>query len=212
MKKLMMMLLAVCMMVTTAQAQGLTKEQAKAVNKEVKKKLKELKKGGYEIFGSSRTLEAVLTKHYTTLETEGDKVIEIVGYSTAKSANLAASAAQNSAANRYATTAGQLVKGRVLSDGALNSADLAEEFDKFYAAFEGKVQQEIRGELRPSFSVKHSNPDGTISVESYFIVNEDAASRARIKAFENSKNESAAAQKYAQKVSDFVNERVVPEN
>ena len=96
MKKLMMMLLAVCMMVTTAQAQGLTKEQAKAVNKEVKKKLKELKKGGYEIFGSSRTLETVLTKHYTTLETEGDKVIEIVGFSTAKSANVAASAAQNS--------------------------------------------------------------------------------------------------------------------
>jgi hypothetical protein len=42
------------------------------------------------------------------------------------------------------------------------------------------------------------------------LVNEKAASRARIKAFELSKNESAAAQKYAQKVSDFVNERVVP--
>jgi len=212
MKKLMMMMMAVCMMVTTAQAQGLTKEQAKAVNKEVKKKLKELKKDGYQIFGSSRTLEAVLTKHYTTLETEGDKVLEIVGFSTAKSANLAAAAAQNSAANCYATTAGQLVKGRILSDMANDVSNPEAEFDKFYAAYEGKVQQEIRGELRPSFSVKHNNPDGTISVQAFYIVNEDAASRARIKAFENSKNESAAAQKYAQKVSDFINERVVPEN
>jgi hypothetical protein len=124
---------------------------------------------------------------------------------------LALNAAQNSAAARYATSAGQLVKGRVLSDEALNTGDLTAEFDKFYAAFEGKVQQEIKGELRPSFSVAKQNDDGTISVEAYYLVDEDAASRARIRAFEISKNESAAAQKYAQKISDFVNERVVPE-
>ena len=212
MKKLMMTLLAVCTMLTTAQAQELSKSQEKAVKKEVKQKLKDLKKGGYEIFGSSRTLEAVLTKHYTTLYREDDKVIEVVGFSTAKSANLAATAAQNSAANRYATTAGQLVKGRVLSDMAGDVSNPEAEFDKFYAAYEGKVQQEIRGELRPSFSVKKNNPDGTISVTAYYLVNEDAASRARIRAFENSKNESAAAQKYAEKVSNFVNERVTPEN
>lgn len=206
----MMTLMAVCMMLPMAQAQELSKQQASAVKKEVKKKLKELKAGGYEIFGSSRTLEMALTKHYTTLEAEGEKVIEIVGFSTAKSANLAAAAAQNSAANRYATTAGQQVKGRVLSDMASDIANPEAEFDKFYAAYEGKVQQEIRGELRPSFSVKSNNPDGTISVQAFYIVNEAAASRARVKAFENSKNESAAAQKYAEKVSGFVNERVVP--
>jgi hypothetical protein len=210
MKKLVMMLMAVCMTLTAAQAQELSKAQAKAVKKEVSKKLKEFKKAGYEIFGSSRTLEAELTKHYTTLEAEGENVTEIVGFSTARSANLAATAAQNSAANRYATTAGQLVKGRVLSDMASDVANQEAEFDKFYAAYEGKVQQEIRGELRPSFSVKLNNPDGTISVQAFYLVNESAASRARIKAFELSKNESAAAQKYAQKVSDFVNERVVP--
>lgn len=208
----MMTLMAAIVMLTAAQAQELSKAQAKAVAKEVKQKVKELKKGGYEIFGSSRTLESALTKHYTTLETEGEKVAEVVGFSTAKSANLAATAAQNSAANRYATQAGQQIKGRVLSDMASDVANQETEFDKFYAAYEGKVQQEIRGELRPSFSVKCNNADGTISVQSYFIVNEAAASRARIKAFENSKNESEAAQKYAQKVSDFVNERVQPEN
>ena len=211
MKKLVLMLMAVTMMLPMANAQELTKQQAKAVKKEVSKKLKELRKGGFEIFGSSRTLETMLTKHYTTLEAEGDDVTEVVGFSTAKSANLAATAAQNSAANRYATTAGQLVKGRVLSDMASDVANQEAEFDKFYAAYEGKVQQEIRGELRPSFSVKCNNADGTISVQAFYLVNEKAASRARIKAFELSKNESAAAQKYAQKVSDFVNERVVPD-
>ena len=209
MKRLVLMLMAATMMLSV-NAQELTKAQAKAVKKEVSKKLKEFKKGGFEISGSSRTLETVLTKHYTTLEAEGDNVTEVVGFSTAKSANLAATAAQNSAANRYATTAGQQIKGRVLSDMASDVANQEAEFDKFYAAYEGKIQQEIRGELRPSFSVKCNNPDGTISVQAFYLVNESAASRARIKAFELSKNESAAAQKYAQKVSDFVNERVVP--
>ena len=210
MKKLVLMLMAVTMMLPMANAQELTKQQAKAVKKEVSKKMKEYKKKGFEIFGSTMTLETKLTQHYTKLWSKGDQVVEVPGFSQAKSRNLALNAAQNSAAARYATSAGQLIKGRVLSDEALNSADMTAEFDKFYAAFEGKVQQEIKGELRPSFNVAKQNADGTISVEAYYIVDEEAASRARIKAFELSKNESAAAQKYAQKISDFVNERVVP--
>lgn len=211
MKKLVLMLMAVTMMLPMANAQELTKQQAKAVKKEVSKKMKEYKKKGYEIFGTTLTLETKLTQHFTQMWSKGDQVVEVPGFSQAKSRNLALNAAQNSAAARYATSAGQLVKGRVLSDEALNTGDLTAEFDKFYAAFEGKVQQEIKGELRPSFSVAKQNDDGTISVEAYYLVDEDAASRARIRAFEISKNESAAAQKYAQKISDFVNERVVPE-
>lgn len=211
MKKLVLMLMAVCMTFTVAQAQELTKAQAKTVNKEVKKKLKDYKKKGYEIFGSSRTLEAMLTKHLSTLEAKEGKVVEVVGFSQAKSPNLAATAAQNSAANRYATTCSQQIKGRVLADMAADVANQEAEFDKFYAAFEGKVQQEIKGELRQSFAVAKQNADGTISVEAYYLVDDDAASRARINAFKNSQQESAIAQKYAQKLSDFINERVVPE-
>ncbi len=184
--------------------------QSKAIKKEVKAKLKQYKKDGYKIFGSSRTLEAALTKHYTTLETEGEKVMEVVGFSQAKSYNVANTAAQAAAANRYATQASAQIKGRILSDMANDVANQEAEFDKFYAAYEGKVQKEIKGELRPSFSVMKKNDDGTIQVEAYYLVSEDAASRARINAFKNSQAESAIAQKYAQKVSDFVNERVVP--
>ena len=210
MKKLVLMLMAATMMLSV-NAEELTKQQAKAVKKEVSKKLKDYKKRGYEIFGSSRTLETVLTKHYTTLEAKEGKVVEVTGFSQAKSRNLAQAAAQNSAANRYATSASQQVKGRVLADMALDIANQEAEFDKFYAAFEGKVQQEIKGELRPSFAVAKQNADGTISVEAYFLVDDDAASRARINAFKNSQTESAVAQKYAQQISNFVNERVVPE-
>ena len=211
MKKLVLMLMAVTMMLPMANGQELTKAQAKAVKKGVSQKLKDYKKRGYEIFGSSRTLEAVLTKHYMTLEAKDGKVVEITGFSQAKSRNLAAAAAQNSAANRYATSASQQVKGRVLADMASDVANQEAEFDKFYAAFEGKVQQEIKGELRQSFAVAKQNDDGTISVEAYYLVDDDAASHARINALKNSQNESAIAQKYAEKLSQFVNERVVPE-
>ena len=125
MKKLVLMLMAVTMMLPMANAQELTKQQAKAVKKEVSKKMKEYKKKGYEIFGTTMTLETKLTQHFTQLWAKGDNVVEIPGYSQAQSRNLALTAAQNSAANRYATSAGQLVKGRVLADMALNSAALA---------------------------------------------------------------------------------------
>lgn len=207
MKKLVMILMAFCLTMP-----AIVNAQSKAVKKEVKAKMKDYKKRGYEVFGTSRTLETVLTKHYTTLEEKDGKVMEIVGFARAKSYNVAATAAQNSAANRYATTASAQVKGRMLADMANDVANLEAEFDKFYAAYEAKVEQEIRGELRPSFSVMKKNDDGTIQVEAFYLVDEDAASRARINAFKNSQAESAAAQKYAQRVSDFVNERVIPEN
>jgi len=203
MKKLVMLLMAFCLtMPVTVNA------QSKAVKKMVKAKLKDYKSKGYEIFGSSLTLETALTKHYTNLEEKGEKVREIAGFGKAKSFNLAANSAKNSAANSYAQDCSAMIKGRVLRDMASDVANNEAEFDKFYAAYEGKVEQEIRGELRPSFSVKKDNPDGTISVESYFLVDEDAASRARIQAFKNSQTASEIAQRYAQRVSDFVNERV----
>jgi hypothetical protein len=207
MKKLVMMLMALCLTAVPATVNA----QSKTVKKMVKAKMKDYKKTGAEIFGSSLTLEAALTKHYTKMEEQGDKVREIVGFSQAKSYNLAMNAAKNSAANQYANDCSLQIKGRVLADMALDVSENPTEFDKFYAAYEGKVEQEIRGELRPSFSVKRNNPDGTISVEAYYFVDEDAATKARIQAFKNAQTETEIAQKYAQRISDFVNERVTPQ-
>jgi hypothetical protein len=211
MKKLMMTLMALCLTLTAVQAQQLTKAQEKAIKKEVKQKMKDYQKAGYQMMGS-RTMEVALTKHYTALEEGGDGVVEFVGFSKAKSMNVAAAAAQNSAANSYASRASLQVKGRVLTDMASDVANMATEFDKFYAVYEGKVQQEIRGALKPSFSVKHLNEDGTTSVEAYYIVDERAANIARLRALENSLKESEVMTKYAKNLSNFVNEKVTPED
>jgi hypothetical protein len=110
----------------------------------------------------------------------------------------------NSACTTYAREAGSNLKGRVVSDITGDGTEAAGEFDHFYAAYESLVEKEIKGELQESFSVIRDNGDDTFEMQSYFIVNESAATRARIRALDNAAKESEAAQKYAQKVSDFV--------
>ena len=69
------------------------------------------------------------------------------------------------------------------------------------------MEKEIRGELKESFSViRTDSKTGNSQIQSYFLIDENAATQARIRAYENAYKESAAAQKYANKVSDFIKE------
>lgn len=203
MQKLIMFLIALCL-VLPATAQN-SKALEKARKKEYKAKMKEYKKGEWQLYGSSRSLDIALLTHYDKLAKEGEENYEIMGTcSKFKSKNVGHQTCINNAANIYAQQAGRTLKGRIVSDIAGNGDDASSEFDHFYAAYESLVQKEINGELQESFSVIRKNKDGTFEMQTYFIVSESAATRARIKAFENAAKESAAAQKYAQKVSDFV--------
>lgn len=191
----------------------------KALKKEYKTKMKDYKKGGWELYGSSRSLDVQLLTHYEKLNQ--DNVSEIVGVAS-KVANKAVGhqVAINDACRTYAQQAGSYVKGRVVSDLAADGEDVNTEFDHFYAAYERLVESEIKGELVESYSIvrqigvdktkkkddnkKASKP--VYEMQTYFIVDVEGATAARIRAFENAAKESAAAQKYATKVSDFIKE------
>ncbi len=183
----------------------------KALQKEYKTKMKEFKKGGWEIFGSSRSLEVALLNHYDKLNKGGDNVYEIVGIASAfKSKNIGRQIAMNNACVIYSSQAGSQVKGRVVSDMGADADNLTVEFDHFYAAYERAVEKEIRGEIKESFSVIRQNKDGSYEMQSFFIFDEDSALNARVKAFENAAKESVAAQKYAEIISKYINEKVDP--
>ena len=183
----------------------------KALQKEYKTKMKEFKKGGWEIFGSSRSLDYALLNHYDKLNKGGDDVFEIVGIASAfKSKNIGRQMALNNACVIYSSQAGSLIKGRVVSDMGADADNLTVEFDHFYAAYERAVEKEIRGEIKESFSIIRQNKDGSYEMQSFFLFNEDAALRARVKAFENAAKESVAAQKYAEIISKYINEKVDP--
>lgn len=212
MKKIIMFLAAFCLMMPVVNAQN-SKALSKAVKKEYKTKMKEFKKGGWKLYGSTHSLEVALLTHYAKLNKEGDETYEIMGNcSRFKSKNVGHQTCVNNASNLYAQQAGRQIKGRIVSDIAGNADDVAAEFDHFYAAYESLVQKEINGELQESFCVIKENKDGTYEMQTFFVVSESAATRARIRAYENALKESEAAKKYAQKVSDFVREGFEPKS
>jgi hypothetical protein len=212
MKKIIMLLMALSMVLPAAVAQN-SKALSKAQKKEYKTKMKEFKKEGWTLYGSTHSLDVALLTHYNNLNKDGEEAYEIMGScSKFKSKNVGHQTCINNAANIYASQAGRTLKGRIVSDLAGNGDDVSAEFDHFYAAYESLVQKEINVELKESFSVIKDNKDGSYEMQSFFIVSESAATRARIRAYENAVKESEAAQKYAQKVSDFVREGFEPKN
>lgn len=199
--------LAMIVATPTMYAQKMSKREIKS---EVKKKSKQLKKEGWAIYSSPYTLETALTNYYQELQKDGAK--PMVGVASAFiSKNVGKQAAFNSAINEYARQAQTFVQGRVVSDMFNNVVDaVPEEFDKFYAAYESMVVKEIQGELKPNFSIIRSKgkQDGkeVFEMQTFFVVNEIEASKARVRAMENALKESTMAEEYASKVASFVRE------
>ncbi len=210
MKRFLMLLMAFCMILPTVNAQN-DKILQKELKKEYKRKMKEIKKEKWQLYGSSRSLEVTLLKHYQKLNKEDEENYVIMGTCTrCKSKNLGHQTCSNNAANLYAQRAGRKVKGRIVSDLAGDGVNTDSEFDHFYGAYESLVQKEIKGELEESFSLIRPLGNNEYEMQTYFIVSEIAATRARVRAYENAAKESAAAQKYGQKVSGFIREGFDP--
>lgn len=204
-QKFLMFLLVACMAAPMAYSQNKALEKAR--KKEFKTKMKEYKKEGWKLFASSRSLDVALLTHYDKLNTMGEDAFEVTGIASKfKSKNVGKQMAQNSACVSYASQAGSHVKGRVLSDIFGDGVDPTGEFDRFYAAYERLVEKEIKGEMMESYSVIRDNGDGTYEMQTFFIVSETAATKARMRAYENALKESEAAQRYGKQVADFVRE------
>ena len=169
-----------------------------------RKKLREYKKEGWELFGSSKTINDALREHYEALAP--DDVFEVVGTATGiRSESIGQQVAWNNACINYVQQAGSFLRGRIDTDNhAGGSSD--GEFNHFYSAYETLLQKEIRGELRPSYSLVKHNADGTCQMMSFFVVNEEAAANARIKAMELAASESEAAQRIAGRIREYVQE------
>ncbi len=205
MKKIILFIMAICLIAPVADAQN--KQLGKRQKQEYKTKMKEYNKEGWKLFGSSRSLDVALLTHYDKLNNLGEDGREVLGIASRfKSKNVGKQMAINNACLTYAQSAGSHVKGRVVSDMAGDGVEADAEFDHFYAAYERLVEKEIKGEMSESYSIIRDNGDGTFEMQVYFIVSESAATKARIRALENAAKESAAAQKYAEKVADFVRE------
>lgn len=203
MRKLIALLIGILFLLPTY-VEAKDSQLEKARKKELSQKLKEYKKGKWEIMGS-HTLEFALAKHFDRLNALGDDAHEIEGISTrTKSKNTGKQAAINNAVITYAQEAGSSLRGRVVSDLNVNGVNTDGEFDNFYAAYERLVEKEIRNEMEHSYTIIRPNGDGTYEIRSYFIINESAASKARMRALEEALKNSEAAQEYGDQISNFV--------
>ncbi len=205
MKKVISILFAVLMIIPVISAEPVDAKRQKQLQKECKAKTTQLQKAGWEVLGSSYTLEGALQNHFNKLAELGEDAVEVYGTSTkVKSKNAGVQMAINNACITYAQQQGSDLKGRIVSELSADSSDPSMEMDKFFNAYERTVEKEIKGEMRPSYQLVRTNPDGTYEIEVYFIVSEKAASAARIRAYEASIAESEAAQRHADKISQFV--------
>lgn len=207
MKKILMLMLAMAFMMPPTASADLSKSLEKARNKECKAKIKEYKKEKWQLLASTHTMEVQLLEHYNRLAQLGEDGHVVAGIaSRVKSKNIGKQMSANNACITYANEAGSSLKGRVVSDMHANGVDASSEFDNFYGAYERLLQNEIKGEMQESYSIYRENGDGTYEVQTYYIVSQSAASRARIRAMEDALKESEAAQKHADKIAKFVRE------
>ncbi len=207
MKKILTLLMALCFL-APAFAQNYDKMSEKAQKKEVKEKMKEYKKKGYEILGS-RTMEVALIRHYAKLSELGDNGVEFDGISTrTKSKNLGEQMALNNATLKYAQKAGSTIKGRVVSDNFAEGAEGDGEFEKFYAAYERLIEQKVKHTLEPSYTIIKDNGDGTYEIQAFYIVNESKARIAREQALEAALKESELAGKYGAQIRSYANDPI----
>ena len=203
MKKIIMFLMAAFMLsVVPVTAQELSKSGKKAL----KAKVKEFKKQGWQIFGSTSTIDLALEKHM--LKLQSDDAIEVPGTASSfKSKNVGKQMALNSAMTYYASMMDSEIKGKVVSDMQGDGEFSETEFEKFYAAFKRSVQTTIKDELKESFSIIRDKGNGTYEMQSFYIVDKKAASKARMRAIEQAGKESVAAQLYAKVVQKFIEEK-----
>lgn len=180
-------------------------KQKRDVAKAVKAKMKSLNKGGWDVFATSRTLEEALTKHYENLNKDG--IYEIFGTARSNNKNIGKEKMIMSACESYAQMSGSSIKGRMTDEmkSILTDTEMSELQD-FYSAYENNVAATIKGEMKPSYSLIRESKQGGYEFETYYILDEAAASRARLKAFEAAAKESAVAQKHSAEISKFIQE------
>ena len=206
MKKMFMVAMA---LIVACGVMAQPKNTESAYWKLAKKKAKTEAKAGWQIDGS-KTMDIAFFEHYKKLEGDGHYEIvgNVVGSTTVKTVNQGQQWATTNAAISYSKQAGMFVRGRI---NAASSAGIEDpSIDRFIEGYEALVQKEIRGELIKSFGVYREKGDGTLDYKAYFVISEDAATKARMRALENLKKESEFVREQADQISDFVRQGFKP--
>ena len=203
-------MVAMALIVAVGHVIAQPKTDDKSLWKQAKAKAKTEAKAGWLIDGSN-TLDVALFEHYKKKSNNGNYEIvgNVIGTTTVKTVNQGQQWATTNAAISYSKQAGMMVRGRINAESSAGVEDPS--IDRFIEGYEALVQKEIRGKLIKSFGMYREKKDGTLDYKAYFVISEDAANKARERAFEKLKKESDFARDRADEISKFVREGFKPD-
>ena len=176
MKKIIFILLAMLTTSVSVQAGDPTEKQIK---KAVKTRVKELKKGGWEVFGTALPLETALYNYYTDLYKLAQNGCEQMGNgSESTNKTVLHQKAMADALRSYSTKASSNVSVNTVEElGSINGKDL----EDFRSTYESKVQKTINNQMREYFSIIRPSQTikGSYEMQTFFLVDDRKALECR---------------------------------
>ena len=185
--------------------------QSKALEKDVKKRVKELKKEGWKLQASATTLDYAMLKYRMYLEEDEENRIPLTGIAEGKNLKIGRENAIMNGITSYAGRAKAQVVGKMKS---LMSSDAAaaseEEIDKFGAAYEAGVNTRISGLVKQHFVLIRDMDNGKKEFNVFMSIDETQAKKAREEAALEAKKKTALGD-LSEQVKDFIGEPVEAE-
>lgn len=185
--------------------------QSKALTKDVKKRVKELKKEGWTLQASASTLDYAMLKYRTYMEEDEENRIAITGLATAKNIKIGRESAIMNGITSYAGRAKAQVVGKMKSVlSGDETSGTSDEIDKFGAAYEAGVNAKLGGLVKQHFVLVREKKDGTKEFNVFMSLDEAKAKKAREEAAEEAKQKTALGD-LSQQVEEFIGEPVPAE-
>lgn len=185
--------------------------QSKALAKDVKKRVKELKKEGWTMQASTSTMDYALLKYRTYMEEDEDNRIAINGIAEGKNLKIGRENATMFGISNYAGRAKAQIQGKLKGLlSADNKEATSEETDRFAAAYEMGVAAKIGGLVKQHFVLVRDMGNGKKEFNVFMSLDESKARKAREEAAETARQKAGLAD-LSQDVKDFIGEPIEPE-
>lgn len=190
----------------------MSKKDEKALQKDVKKRVKQLEKAGWQPLASTQTLEYALTKYRKYIEADEDNRIAITGIAQGRNNKIGRENAIHSGITSYAGRAKAQVVGKmksVISSDANNTSQ--EEIDRFGAAYESGVNAKIGGLVKEHFVLVRTGADGIKEFNVFMSIDEQQARKAREEAARVAREKTQLGE-LSEMVEEFIGEPVEAED
>lgn len=205
---LLVAMLAVPAVTTTTQAQELSKSQTKAIEKDAKKRCKELKKAGWEPLASAATMEYSMIKYRSYIEADEENRIPITGIALGQNQKIGRENAIHAGITSYAQRAKSQIIGKLKSVMSSDSHNVSqEEIDKFGAAYEAGVNTKLSGLVKEHFTLVRAGKSGPKEFNVFMSIDEEKARKAREAAAQAAKEKSQLGD-LSDMVEEFIGEPV----